>query len=78
MSLRYHRHGFVNFRKYQEAILQSIFSVINDTQRYASPQIASPQIFVINSQIANLQISTKYCTTLSQKVLKVVFLYDFL
>jgi hypothetical protein len=39
----------------------------------ASPQIANPQIFMIFLQIANLQISTKYCTT----VLKVVFLNDF-
>jgi hypothetical protein len=35
--------------------------------RYASPQIANPHIFMINAQIANLLISTKCCTSLSQK-----------
>jgi hypothetical protein len=34
--------------------------------RYAFTHIANPQIYNINLQVANLQISTKYCTTLSQ------------
>ena len=32
----------------------------------ASLQIANPQIFMTNMQIADPQTSTKYCTTLSQ------------
>jgi hypothetical protein len=32
----------------------------------ASPQIANPQIFMTNLQIADPQTSTKYCTNLSQ------------
>jgi hypothetical protein len=31
-----------------------------------SPQIANPQIYIINPQIANSQTSIIYCTTLSQ------------
>jgi hypothetical protein len=45
--------------------------------RCASLQIANPQIFTINPQIANLQISTIYCTlhnaqSFLKTVLKVV------
>jgi len=36
----------------------------------ASPQIANTQVFIINPQIAQMQISTIYCTTLSQNNLK--------
>ncbi len=41
--------------------------------RCASPQIAKPKICMIHQQIANSQISTKYCTTLSQNALKASF-----
>jgi hypothetical protein len=38
-------------------------------------QIANPQIFRLNLQIANLQISTKYCTLLCfKRGLKIVVL----
>jgi hypothetical protein len=46
---------------------------ISKCLRCASPQIANPQIFMLNRQIANPQISAKYCTTL----LTVVFLKPF-
>ncbi len=48
-------------------------------RRCASPQIANPQIFMINSQIVNPQISTKYCTTTVclKRVPKAVPLNDF-
>ena len=42
-----------------------LFSLV-DTFKCASPKIANPHIFVIELQIANLQISPKYCTTLLQ------------
>jgi hypothetical protein len=42
--------------------------------RYSSPQIANPQIFMINPQIVNSQVSTNYCTTLS---LNSPFRHDF-
>jgi hypothetical protein len=45
--------------------------------RCASPRITNPQIFMIYRKIANLQIATKYCTTLSQTDRKVVLLNDF-
>jgi hypothetical protein len=41
-------------------------SQIRKFPRWASPQIAKPQLFIINPQIANSQISTKYCATLFQ------------
>ncbi len=43
--------------------------------RFASPQIANSQVLMINPQIANPQISTKCCTTWSQKspTVRVVF-----
>jgi hypothetical protein len=56
---------------------QQIMGSFRKILRYASPQIANPQLFVINLQIANAQISTKYCITLSQTVLKDVYLLDF-
>jgi hypothetical protein len=42
--------------------------------RCVSAQIANPQIFITNQQIANQQIFKKYCTPMSQTVLTVVFL----
>ncbi len=41
--------------------------------RGASPQITNPQMFMINPKIANPQVSTKYCLTLS-RVINVVFI----
>jgi hypothetical protein len=37
---------------------------------WAHSAIANPQIFMIYPQVANLQISTKYCTSLPQNSLK--------
>jgi hypothetical protein len=48
---------------------------IRKSLRCASPQIANPQIFMINPQFTNPQISTKYSTTCLRKVLKVVFIF---
>ncbi len=47
--------------------------------RCASPQIANPQIFIINLQIAKSQVSTKFeCITLYQNSPKSrLFYYDF-
>jgi hypothetical protein len=45
--------------------------------RCASPQIANPQIFLIFLQIAKLQISTKFGTTMSQSSHKSRRLNDF-
>jgi hypothetical protein len=46
-----------------------LIPVLQDRQflRCASPQIVNPQIFMINLNIANVQISTKYCTALPEK-----------
>jgi hypothetical protein len=46
----------------------------------ASPQIANSQVFMINTQIANPPILTKYGIALLclKPVLKVVFLNDFI
>ncbi len=50
-------------------------SQIRKFLRCASPQIAIAKIFMIQPQIANPQISTKYCKTLCLKiVLKVTLL----
>ncbi len=38
---------------------------IHKLLRYASQQIANPQLFKINAKFSNPQISTKYCTTLT-------------
>jgi len=45
--------------------------------RCASPQIANPKIFMISPQTANPQISTKYCTTISQNSHKSCFVTKF-
>ncbi len=51
-------------------------SQIRKLLRSISPQIAIPQIFMTNPEIANFYKILKYCTTMSQKVLKVVNFND--
>jgi hypothetical protein len=61
----------INFCLSPQMAIPQILGLIQQSQirkflRHASPQTANPQIFMLYLQIANLQVSTEYCTTLSQ------------
>jgi hypothetical protein len=66
------------FKSPQIANLQILglipLSQISKILMCVSPQIANPQIFMINPQVANLQISAKQCTILSHTIPKSSFI----
>ncbi len=73
-------HDECNMNMHHRAFFKVRKSQIPKFLRYASPQIANPQIFIISPRIKNPQIAIKFCTThiaCLKTLLKAVFLLDF-